>query len=47
MEVIAFITMVSVIGMYSCVGVIYRNSKKSSKQLDEIIMLLRELTRKP
>lgn len=31
---------VALLGLWSQVGVIYRNSRKSSRQLDEIVRLL-------
>ena len=32
-----------VVGIFSCVSVIYANSRKSTKQLDEIVRLLRQI----
>ncbi len=37
------IALVSVIGIFSCVGVIYKNSKKNVKQLDRVIELLEDI----
>lgn len=31
---------VALLGLWSCVGVMYRNSRKASRQLDEIVQLL-------
>jgi hypothetical protein len=31
---------VALLGLWSCVGVLYRNSRKSSNQMDEIVRLL-------
>jgi hypothetical protein len=31
---------IALLGLWSCVGVIYRNSRKASRQLDEIVRLL-------
>lgn len=31
---------IALLGLWSCVGVIYRNSRKASQQLDEIVRLL-------
>ena len=30
----------ALLGLWSCVGVIYRNSRKSSVQMDEVVRLL-------
>jgi len=30
----------ALLGLWSCVGVMYRNSRKASRQLDEIVRLL-------
>ena len=38
---------IALLGLWSCVGVMYVNSKKASRQLDEIIRLLNEAIRKP
>jgi hypothetical protein len=37
---------VALLGLWSCVGVIYRNSRKASRQMDEIVALLREIAGK-
>jgi len=31
---------IALLGLWSCVGVIYRNSRKASRQLDEVVRLL-------
>jgi hypothetical protein len=31
---------VALLGLWSCVGVMYNNSRKASRQLDEIVRLL-------
>jgi hypothetical protein len=36
------IMLVVVVGIWSCVGVIYRNSRTNTKQLAEIIELLKQ-----
>lgn len=33
----------SLLGLWSCVGVIYRNSRKTTQQIDEIIALLKQI----
>jgi len=37
---------VALLGLWSCVGVMYRNSRKASRQLDEIVRLLGEVAAK-
>jgi hypothetical protein len=37
---------IALLGLWSCVGVIYRNSRKTSRQMDEIIRLLGEIAAK-
>jgi hypothetical protein len=37
----------ALLGLWSCVGVIYRNSRKASRQLDEIVSLLKVIATKP
>lgn len=37
---------VALLGIWSCVGVMYNNSRKASRQLDEIVLLLREIAAK-
>lgn len=37
---------IALLGLWSCVGVIYSNSRKSSRQLDEIVRLLQEIAAK-
>jgi hypothetical protein len=36
----------ALLGLWSCVGVIYNNSRKASRQVDEIVRLLRVLAAK-
>jgi hypothetical protein len=31
---------VALLGLWSCVGVIYSNSRKASRQMDEVVKLL-------
>jgi hypothetical protein len=38
---------IALLGIWSCVGVMYRNSKTSSKQLDEMIRLLKQVAARP
>lgn len=38
---------VALLGLWSCVGVMYRNSRKASGQLDEIVALLARIAAKP
>ena len=37
---------VALLGVWSCIGVIYRNSRKASKQMDEVVKLLAEIAAK-
>ena len=37
---------VALLGLWSCVGVIYNNSRKTSRQMDDIVKLLREIAAK-
>jgi len=37
---------IALLGLWSCVGVMYRNSKKASRQLDEIVVLLKAISAK-
>lgn len=37
---------IALLGLWSCVGVIYRNSRKASRQLDEVVRLLGEIATK-
>ncbi|MCR4374597.1 MAG: hypothetical protein NUW22_07085, partial [Acidobacteria bacterium] len=37
---------VALLGVWSCVGVIYNNSRKASKQMDEAVKLLAEIAAK-
>jgi hypothetical protein len=37
---------VALLGLWSSVGVIYTNSRKASRQLDEIVRLLAEIAAK-
>ena len=38
---------VALLGLWSCVGVMYNNSRKASRQLDEIVGLLAKIAAKP
>ena len=38
---------VALLGLWSCVGVMYRNSRKASLQMDEIVRLLKVISAKP
>jgi hypothetical protein len=40
-------TGLALLGLWSCVGVIYRNSRKASGQMDEIVRLLGVIANKP
>ena len=37
---------VALLGVWSCIGVIYNNSRKASKQMDEAVRLLGEIAAK-
>ena len=37
---------VALLGLWSCVGVMYRNSRKASGQMDEIVALLKQIAAK-
>ena len=37
---------VALLGLWSCIGVMYNNSRKGSRQLDEIVRLLNEIASK-
>ena len=37
---------VALLGLWSCVGVMYRNSRKASRQMDEVVKLLGEIAAK-
>jgi sensor histidine kinase YesM len=37
------VVIVALLGIWSCVGVIYTNSRKASKQFDEIVSLLGQI----
>lgn len=37
---------VALLGLWSCVGVIYNNSRKASRQLDDAVRLLAEIASK-
>jgi hypothetical protein len=37
---------VALLGLWSCVGVIYRNSRRASRQMDDIVGLLKEINAK-
>jgi hypothetical protein len=34
---------IALLGLWSCVGVIYHNSRKASRQMDEVVRLLAEI----
>ncbi|HUF46513.1 MAG TPA: hypothetical protein VMM93_01795 [Vicinamibacterales bacterium] len=34
---------VALLGVWSCIGVFYNNSRKASKQMDEVVKLLAEI----
>ena len=34
---------IALLGLWSCVGVLYNNSRKASRQMDEIVRLLAEI----
>ena len=42
-----FATMVLVLGIFSFVSVLYKNSLQNTKQLSEVIELLRTIANKP
>ncbi len=37
---------VALLGLWSCVGVIYNNSRKTSRQFDEVVKLLTAIAEK-
>jgi hypothetical protein len=37
---------IALLGLWSCVGVIYRNSRKASGQMDDVVRLLTEIAAK-
>jgi hypothetical protein len=37
---------IALLGLWSCVGVIYSNSRKASRQLDEMVLLLKQIAAK-
>jgi hypothetical protein len=37
---------VALLGLWSCVGVIYNNSRKTSRQFDEVVRLLAAIAAK-
>ena len=37
---------VALLGLWSCVGVIYTNSRKASRQMDDVMRLLAEIAAK-
>jgi hypothetical protein len=37
---------IALLGLWSCVGVIYTNSRKASRQLDEVVRLLTMIAEK-
>ena len=40
---VEIVTLLCVVGIFSCVSVIYANSRKNTKQLEEITGLLRKI----
>jgi len=34
---------IALLGLWSCVGVMYRNSRKTAAQMDEIVGLLKQI----
>jgi hypothetical protein len=34
---------VALLGLWSCVGVIYRNSRRASQQMDDVVRLLADI----
>ena len=34
---------IALLGLWSCVGTIYRNSRNASRQLDEIVRLMKDI----
>jgi hypothetical protein len=36
----------ALLGLWSCVGVIYRNSRRASKQMDDVVRLLADIAAK-
>jgi hypothetical protein len=37
---------IALLGLWSCVGVIFKNSRKASRQLDDVVKLLGEIAAK-
>jgi hypothetical protein len=37
---------IALFGLWSCVGVMYNNSRKASKQMDEMVALLKAIAAK-
>jgi len=37
---------VALLGLWSCVGVMYNNSRKASRQMDEVVLLLKAIAAK-
>jgi hypothetical protein len=37
---------IALLGLWSCVGVMYSNSRKTSRQLDEMVLLLKQIAAK-
>ena len=37
---------IALLGLWSCVGIIYKNSRKASRQLDDVVRLLGEIAAK-
>lgn len=38
---------IALLGLWSCVGVMYANSRKASRQLDEVVRLLTAIAARP
>lgn len=47
MELVSLFSMLCLLAISSCVGVIYKNSQKHVAQMDEIVVLLRKLAERP
>lgn len=37
---------IALLGLWSCVGVLYTNSRKTSRQMDEVVRLLQGISHK-
>lgn len=38
---------IALLGLWSCVGVIYRNNRKTALQMDDVVRLLAQIAAKP